>query len=47
MQLAYEKHFYNSTKAKQDLGFNPRPLDDTINDTIKWFTNEYFPNKKS
>lgn len=47
MRLAYENHYYDSTKAKQDLGFNPRPLDETINDTITWYTNEYFPNKKS
>ena len=42
-----ENHYYNSIKAKQVLGFNPRPLEETINETIKWYTNEYFQNKKS
>ena len=34
---------YNSdmdhSKAVKELGFKPRPLEETINDTLKWFSN--------
>jgi dihydroflavonol-4-reductase len=38
--IASENHYYNADKAKKDLGFNPRPVEDTIRDTVKWFSNE-------
>jgi nucleoside-diphosphate-sugar epimerase len=47
MRIAYENHYYESTRAKQALGFTPRPLDETINDTTNWYNNEYFQNKNS
>lgn len=47
MRIAYENHYYESTRAKQALGFTPRPLDETINDTTNWYNNEYFQIKNS
>lgn len=29
--------WYDATKAKRELGWNPRPLDETLRDTVGWF----------
>jgi dihydroflavonol-4-reductase len=30
----------NAERARRELGFDPRPLDDTLRDTIDWFRNQ-------
>lgn len=47
MRIAYENHYYESTRSMQALGFNPRPLDETMNDMTNWYNNEYFQKKNS
>jgi dihydroflavonol-4-reductase len=37
--IASENHYYNAGKAKADLGFTTRPVEETIRDTVKWFSN--------
>jgi nucleoside-diphosphate-sugar epimerase len=44
MKLSSENHYYKADKAKRELGFNPRPVKETIKDTVNWFTNEYISN---
>lgn len=33
-----EPHDYSCEKAKRELGFSPTPLDETLAETVKWFT---------
>lgn len=47
IKLSFENHYYSAEKAKNELGFSPRSIDQTIQDTVNWFKNEYVPNKKS
>ncbi|HBB90307.1 MAG TPA: hypothetical protein DC042_00890, partial [Bacteroidales bacterium] len=35
----------SSDKAARELEYNPRPLDETIQDTIQWFQNAGYLNK--
>jgi dihydroflavonol-4-reductase len=44
IKLAFENHYYKAHKAKTDLKFSPRPAEETIKGTVKWFHNEYLPN---
>ncbi len=47
IDLARFSAFLDSSKAVKDLGFNPRPIEDTIRDTLRWFrVNNYLPEKK-
>jgi dihydroflavonol-4-reductase len=47
MKLSSEIHYYKADKAKKELGFNPRPVKETIKDTVNWFANEYISNQNS
>jgi len=47
MKLSNEIHYYKADKAKKELGFNPRPVKETIKDTVNWFANEYISNQNS
>jgi dihydroflavonol-4-reductase len=40
LHIASENTYYNAGKAKADLGFNPRPVEETIRDTVTWFSKE-------
>ncbi len=34
----FEEHRRDSSKAKAELGVTFRPIEDTLRDTVKWFT---------
>lgn len=40
MRLAMSNPAYNSEKAKRELGFTCRPLEETIRDTVQWILNQ-------
>jgi dihydroflavonol-4-reductase len=42
MALATQQHFYTSAKAKRELGFEPRNVEETLEDTIKYLKNGAF-----
>jgi dihydroflavonol-4-reductase len=35
--LKTSHHMISSEKAKKELGYHPRPLEETIRDTLDWF----------
>ena len=37
VRCANQFHYYSSTRAKQELGYKNRPLDETIADAWQWF----------
>lgn len=37
VKMASKKMFFNSDKAMNELGFKPRPVNDTFHDAIEWF----------
>jgi dihydroflavonol-4-reductase len=39
MRLALEQHYYTSEKAKKELGFEPRPVQMTLQDTVNYLKN--------
>jgi dihydroflavonol-4-reductase len=39
VELACQKHYYDSTKARRELSFSPRPVHETVHDTIAWLMN--------
>jgi len=36
VRLAGRKVSFDSSRARQELGFAPRPLDETLADTLAW-----------
>lgn len=40
MGLARQQHFYSSQKAVEELGYQNRPLDETIKDAVDWLRSE-------
>lgn len=45
--LSEGNRMINNAKARKELGFDPRPLAETISDLIEWFRNKnYLDNKK-
>lgn len=39
LNMAKKKMYFSSEKAKNDLGYTPRPAEEAINDAITWFKN--------
>ncbi len=37
LKMARKKMFYSSEKAKQELGYNPRPVRHAVEDAVTWF----------
>jgi dihydroflavonol-4-reductase len=37
LKMARKKMFYSSAKAKEELGYNPRPVRPAIEDAVAWF----------
>lgn len=40
VRLAKKKMFFSTAKAKRELGFNPRPANEAIEDAVAWFLNQ-------
>lgn len=36
-RILCSKNYYDATKARHDLAFNPGPLDDAISESVSWF----------
>jgi dihydroflavonol-4-reductase len=34
--------YYNSSKAMNELGYSPRPLDETLRDTVAWLRENHY-----
>jgi dihydroflavonol-4-reductase len=42
--MSKKKMFFSIEKAKKELGYNPRPVDEAIKDSIDWFRQKgYIP----
>ena len=37
LNMAKKKMYFSSEKAKNELGYAPRPANEAINDAIAWF----------
>ena len=37
IQMSSQHHWYSSQRAMDELGYNPRPADESIRDAIRWF----------
>jgi dihydroflavonol-4-reductase len=47
IKITFENHYYRADKAKNELGFTPRFVSETIQDTVNWFKNEHIPHQRS
>lgn len=36
--MAARRWYYDDTKAREELGYQPRPLEETLRDAVAWFT---------
>jgi dihydroflavonol-4-reductase len=36
--MAARRWFYDDTKAREELGYRSRPLEETLRDALAWFT---------
>lgn len=44
VRMAKHEHWYDNSKAKQDLGFDPKPIRPALESAIEWFRqNRYVP----
>lgn len=45
IKIAKQSFYYSADKAKRELGFAPRSVDETIKDTVSWFQQVYLKKK--
>jgi len=41
-QLMRYRWYYDSSKARQELGYAPRPLDETLRDMVAWLKENHY-----